>query len=138
MNIIIAQALERFSNFSEWIIEAIELQKFGTTIRMELYSPIDASGKSISNEDNYLRCVLLFEGVQEFQIQNHLNNALITNLNEINWGFNEIAAFKIVDKSEIAEKYHNSNVPLTEYVFLWESQRQIRIISTSLVIEQVG
>jgi hypothetical protein len=134
----IDETLKRYLNFEEWIIDSIDFQKFGTSIRIELYYPLTEKFEVIHGEKNYRRCVFLFEGVQEFQMENHLSSSIIENLQEINWGLNEIALFKIVKASETLKKYADSKVPLIESAFLWENDRRIRIISANVTVEEIA
>ena len=60
------------------------------------------------------------------------------NLEEMNWGFHEIAQFKIIKDSKAVGKYSSCKVPLIESEFRWENERRIRIISAKVKIEELG
>ncbi len=60
---------------------------------------------------------------------------MIDNINELNWGYSEMAIAEYQEQSKIIDKYESSKTPLHHVNFLWEDERRIEIVFGVLNLE---
>lgn len=114
----IKDCFSRYNDFQECIIEDLLLEDYFTTIKITINNIWNSDGQirnNLNTEKDILQ--LRFKGLNSFEIFNDLYESILTQIDEINWGFNEVALAKV----ELEENNY------IRVVFLWESNRAIKI-----------
>jgi hypothetical protein len=115
----ISTSLKGYNFFQECIIEEVIFKDYLTTLEISLNNIWTNEGTIRNDLDKEKDIVLLrFKGLDSFQVRNYLTSGLKTNLDKINWGFNEISIVKVENASE----------GFIKFSFLWESNRTIELI----------
>ncbi|MEM1057284.1 MAG: hypothetical protein AAGI52_17330 [Bacteroidota bacterium] len=103
-------------DFYEAIIEDIKIDNYGTIITLDIVSSPILEG----------RCVIECRGVISFEMHNDINNEMMENIGNINWGFWEIADVKITmthDRFETRVFWENDT-----NIFITSNNINIRVI----------
>jgi len=125
---------QNYKNFQECILLDIKWFKNGTPVELKFDYIWDADGKIRKNLNEEKPIIIRFGLVQEFFFKSALNQAMIREPQEINWGINEISCIKFVEKSDSLKKYKGFQVPFYHVQVLWENERQIDIICSIIEI----
>ena len=113
----------KYKNFQECIIENIRFADYFTTIEIDINNIWTNDGRIRNNLDTKKEIVQLrFKRLNNFKIFNDLNDRILSELDKINWGFNEVALARL-------EPTENNFIKV---LFQWENNRVIEIIFKDL------
>lgn len=126
----IEEFLDRWLSFQECIIQSIEIRHRGTEVEIAL-DYIWEAGWTV--RETPIRVPLRFRGIQEFRMYNALSPHRVAHLEEIGWGFDEIALAR-VDSDLLLDP--DTNATFIRLFFLWEGRnaREIGISFKALEV----
>lgn len=126
--------LELYNNFQECIIKNIEILNYGLTINFILnYIWKDSEIRSDLHIDNDI--LIEFHTVMELRFNSGLTSAMIDNIQNINWGINEISCIRVINNNVDLEKYSKFNKKFIHIEIVWENERKIDIVCEKIKID---
>lgn len=142
----IHRLLYEYYYFQECIIKDIQWHRYGTSV--DIVFDYVWSGNAIGSpslgppQAGRLRedlktpklIVVRFRIVQEFHLRNALHSAMIEQIQNINWGINEVSSVNIEDDNLFLSPYRGSQIPFHHITCRWEGDRRIDIVFGTLEI----
>lgn len=134
----ISKKLEEYKNFQECVLLDVRWYHYGTTVELTFDYVWDTDGKLRTKLNENEPIVVCMRLVQEFRLNNALNEAMVLQSEQINWGLNEVAAIRIVEDSELLDRYSKLPKDFHHMAVLWErgSSRRIDVIFSELEIRK--
>ncbi len=128
----IEDALRRYNNLSDCVIERIDWEHYATMLVFEIDNVRTEDGRIRPDLDRLEIIVLKFSLIQEVHLQNALNSYMCLHPDEFSWGLNEISIAKVVNESDLLRSYVSLPIPFHHVSLLFPGNRQMDIIFSEL------
>lgn len=132
----IKSLLESHRNLQECVLLDIRWLHFGTTIELIFDYVWDESGKIRADLNQKEPVIVRLKLVQELHLNNALNESMILEPYQINWGINEVAAVRLEENQNMLKPYNKLPKPFHHIAVLWErgNVRRIDVVFSEMEI----
>lgn len=130
--------LRTYNNFDECVIMGVALRDYQTTLELSINNIWETSETIRANLDDVDLVVVTFKLVQELHITNNLNDSVVLEPGNMNWGMNQIALVKMEDERSFLDRYKDLPVRFHHAAILWESDRRIDVVFAHLEITRAS
>ena len=124
--------LNKYKNFQECVLLDMDWRDLGLTIDFKFNYIWRENKRELASSEQ--ECIIRFKLVQELYIVRDLNEVMISNPKEIDWGINEISVIRIEDDDRILDKYQHLSKTFHHAVIYWENKRKIEIVFAEMEI----
>jgi hypothetical protein len=128
----ISEYLKEHRHFEECILHDVRWEHYGTVIALDFDYIWTTTGEARPEYGREQHRDLTLHNVQEFAINNAMTEYMALHPAEINWGFSEVAAVRVVEDSAMLRKYHRLPIPLHHLRCQWEGARRIDVVFSTL------
>lgn len=124
-----------YRDFEECVVESISWSDYLTSVQVLIDYVWKPDGSVRPDQEDRALVEITFSLVQEFEMHNALNPAVVDDPSMMNWGRNEIARLVIVDDDR-SHKYAGYLVPFHHAILRWESKTWIDIVFAEMEISE--
>ena len=131
----IDRQIKALNDLQESILLDVVWKDYGTTIELHFNSVLRSQNDVGTDVEKEKLVVLRFYSVQELLVRNFLNDSMLIDPSQLNWGLSEISMVKLERNSKALAYYESPIIPLNHVVILWEGERKIDIIFSGLEVD---